>query len=463
MTAALSADQAHAVSAFRQWWHTPDAPQVFRLDGHAGTGKTTVVRAMVDSVACTAATVVYAAPTGKAAARLRERGCFGARTLHSLLYFRPDEAVLRDGELPSPGVSDTEREQRDLHHKTWVPRLSGYPKWIYTEFNDSDAAESWFDSEKRPEFHKLGSPVELVVVDEASMVHPFVGEDLLREPVRILVVGDSAQLPPVKGEQFFTDDNRFPVDAHLTTVHRQSKGSGILAKATDIRSGRGMCFGSTRCGQLNGLWVVDDPSEVEDAAPLEADQILCATNSQRHAINTSVRASRGFTVPLVIGDKLVALKNVAHFGVFNGTLWTVVAFKFVRLPKFGNVVIAAMLQPNDVDPNAVPKLFEAPIRLPPAVAKAYLAAGGDTRVDKYGGTTPDNAYGLPFGFAYGYAITVHKAQGSEWDRVLIAGAPNWCPEDWKGDGARWAYTALTRAKSAAIYVRDWPVPTRRAA
>src|SRR6187551_2644401 len=174
-------------------------PQVFRLFGYAGTGKTTLVQHIAEAVD---GEVKFAAFTGKAAAVMRGKGCRGASTIHSLIY-RPRES---GEEIPS------------------------FDLW--------DEAPA--------------SKAELIIIDECSMVDAELGRDLLSFGVPVLVLGDPAQLPPIQGGGFFTEAEP---DAMLTEVHRQAEDGPIVGPSMDLRAGE--YIGKGRYGETNGLAKAD--------------------------------------------------------------------------------------------------------------------------------------------------------------------------------------------------------------
>ena len=159
-------------------------PQIFRLFGYAGTGKTTLARHVAEGVD---GKVLYAAFTGKAAQVMRNKGCAGASTIHSLIY----KALESEAEQPS------------------------FELWA-----DAPAAKA-----------------KLIVIDECSMVDADLGRDLMSFGVPLLVLGDPAQLPPVSGGGFFT--NAAP-DVMLSEVHRQAQDDPIVRLSMQVRAGRGL-------------------------------------------------------------------------------------------------------------------------------------------------------------------------------------------------------------------------------
>src|SRR5215475_887427 len=188
---AFSPHQDAALKAVADWLKAKpgrrDTPQIFRLFGYAGTGKTTLARHVAGGLD---GKVLYAAFTGKAAQVMRNKGCMGASTIHSLIY----KALESDEETPS--------------------------------------FELWDDAP--------ASKAKLIVIDECSMVDAELGRDLMSFGVPVLVLGDPAQLPPIQGGGFFTENEP---DAMLTEVHRQAQNDPIVRMSMDVREGRPLDIG----------------------------------------------------------------------------------------------------------------------------------------------------------------------------------------------------------------------------
>ncbi len=262
----FSPEQDKALSAVARWLQSRPGenghPQLFRLFGYAGTGKTTIARHLADAID---GKVSYAAYTGKAALVMRSKGCHGAGTIHSLIYRARGE----NEEAP-----------------TFVLNPDG-----------------------------PASKAKLIVIDECSMVDEALGRDLLSFGVPVLVLGDPAQLPPVKGGGFFTEAEP---DAMLTEIHRQAADDPIVRMAMTVREGGRLDFGTF------GESRVIRRGDVEREAVLAADQVLVGTNKTRKAYNKRIRELLGRTSELPVpGDKLVCLRNDRQKGLLNGGLWTV--------------------------------------------------------------------------------------------------------------------------------------------
>jgi exodeoxyribonuclease-5 len=337
-------------------------PQVFRLFGYAGTGKTTLAQHIAEAVD---GEVKFAAFTGKAAAVMRGKGCHGASTIHSLIYRARESGE----EIPS--------------------------------FDLYDEAPA--------------SKADLIIIDECSMVDAELGRDLLSFGIPVLVLGDPAQLPPIQSGAnaggFFTEAEP---DVMLTEVHRQAQDNPIVRLSMDIRAGEYLepgRYGESQVVRKNDL----DPQRV-----LDADQVLVGRNNTRRSYNTRLRERRGYadTMPSA-GDKLVCLRNNRKKGLFNGSLWSV---KERGGRKTG--IMTMRLLPDD----------ETALRGVKVSVRPECFSGGIEHIDWARRKPYDE-------FDYGYVLTVHKAQGSQWDDVVLFDESFAFPDT----RDRWLYTAVTRA------------------
>jgi len=252
---------------------------------------------------------------------------------------------------------------------------------------------------------------KLIVIDECSMVDEELGRDLMSFNVPLLVLGDPAQLPPIAGGGFFTQAQP---DAMLTEVHRQAQDDPIVRLSMDIRTGKRLepgTYGETRIVTRAAL----DPHRV-----LMADQLLVGRNATRRAYNGRMRERRGFAGTLPVeGDKLVCLRNNKSKGLFNGSLWMV-----HERPRLRRQVVGMRLTPDD-EPAAQP----VKVRV-----RSECFAGGLDEVEWENRKRYEE-------FDFGYVLTVHKAQGSQWDDVVLFDESFAFPEH----RARWLYTGVTRA------------------
>lgn len=368
---AWSPQQEQALKAMKAWLISPNSPQVFRLFGFAGCGKSTLAKEVSTFVK---GSILYAAFTGKAALVLRKKGCGQASTIHSLIY--------------KASRSDMTGE-------------------LEFEIND--------ESEIRD--------VKLVVIDEVSMVGEILGFDLLSFGVKILVLGDPAQLPPVKGEGFFI--NAAP-NFMLTEIHRQALDNPIIRMSMEVREGRRLQFG--QFGDCRVARAGEIPRDDMAVIAMKADQILCGKNKTRHLMNNRIRTIQDragihnlnktvFKYP-VEGDRLVCLKNDRKKGLLNGGLWE--ALHVTLLAQHAVIIIKSLDEPHRdyVEVNVLYPFFDG--------TEGELSWQTKKDYDE---------------FTYGYALTVHKSQGSQFDDVLLFDESYAFGENKN----KHLYTAITRA------------------
>lgn len=364
------------------------------ISGYAGTGKSTLVRFIIDAMGVDPDDdVVYATYTGKAAQVLINKGCKNAMTLHRLLYEskpRPDGTFIR------------------------IP--------------------------------KLELEYDIVVVDEVSMVPKQMIDLLLSHKVYVIFLGDPFQLPPIDKDS----DNKLLERPHifLDEIMRQAMDSEIIRLTLDIRENKPINYQN---GQEIKIVMFD---EISTGMLLWADQIITATNRNRIDMNTKMRQLTGHEGPPQKGDKLICLRNywecVADSGDYlvNGTIG------YLEDPYQSFNVIPYWAGGGRVTTTCGKFTSQVGCRY------GYLQM--DTQQIITGERTlpsktiyklmKNRRYGhlIPLDFTYGYAITCHKAQGSQWDKILVF-EENF-PFDTE-EHARWLYTACTRASKKLILVR----------
>jgi exodeoxyribonuclease-5 len=383
-----------------QRWRDSGSQQVFRLFGFAGTGKTTLARHFAEGVG---GQVLFAAYTGKAAHVLQRSGCEGATTIHSLIYRSRDKSQARLKQLEAdlaallgkPDVPPSKLQQLRIEVAQERSNLSRPAFSLNTESDVRDA--------------------DMVIIDECSMVDGRMGEDLLSFEKPILVLGDPAQLPPIAGGGFFTGHK---ADVMLTEIHRQARDNPIIVLSTKVRED-----GQLELGTYGESRVIEK-SQLNREDVLAADQLLVGRNATRREFNRRVRELKGRVdwIPIK-DDKLVCLRNDHEVGLLNGSLWTCNA--------------AVDLENDRLSLTVTPEEGGTSID---CEAHSHYLAGKVTEMEWW---TRKEAQE----FDYGYAMTVHKAQGSQWGSVMLF-------DEWRRDGRReWLYTAMTRAQNAITVVR----------
>lgn len=417
MEETLTADQQKAEQLIREWFlNTSD--QVFVLSGYAGTGKTYLLKRVVEGLGLQAGKeAVFVAPTGKAAAVLVKNGT-PAGTIHSLIYVRDEDdfEVNEDGEI----VEKTRR-------------LSFLRK------------------------EKIGEGIRLIVVDEASMVDNLILRDLLSYGVKCLFCGDDAQLPPVNGENVLLKEPDF----RLTQIVRQERDNPIIALAQTARQGGYIDYGNY------GDKVLVAPRDFltgEDRKRLflRADQILVGCNRTRERINREMRGYQGLGAnPLPSdGEKVICTLNnwtrfidaERKFNLVNGVIGYAFNVK-EQLDDLASMDFQAEFLTDTV--RSLP--FDSAVFTRGEYAHSY----GDFAVQLSDGTfVHENNFEVlkrvrakreePIcRFEFAYAVTCHKAQGSEFDFVIVFDESGAFGEDKN----RWLYTAITRAKKKLLVIR----------
>ena len=419
-----SPQQDAALVAVSRWLADESGPQVFRLFGFAGVGKTKLARHFGQGVD---GTVLYGAYTGKAAYVLRQMGCPDASTLHSLIY--------NSKELSRAKLRDLERSLVELRAELKI-EIDDSPQF---EREEGPTVEEQVENHPRVmdligkvkrEREALSRPMftlntesavkdaKLLIIDEVSMVDGRMGEDLESFGTKILVLGDPAQLPPVYGAGFFT--NGIEPDVMLTEIHRQAESNPIIAMATKVRNQEELPVGSY------GESMVAEKININETHARAADQILVGRNKTRHASNRRMRALYGRTDELPVAeDKLVCLRNNHDRGLLNGAIWFVNDVGLVEEDR-----VCMTLRPED---DGEPLEVEAHTQ--------YFFGEGEA--------LPCWERKNAEEFDYGYALTVHKAQGSQWDNVLLFDESH-C---FRADKWRWLYTGITRAAERVVVVR----------
>lgn len=405
-----SGQQEKALRDVSEWLNDPSR-QVYYLAGFAGTGKTTLAQELAYDAN---GLVLFAAFTGKAASVLRSKGCGDASTLHSLLY----------------NVADRSRAK--------LVEMEGKLKELMEVPEPEDMNESIMLAEEvtelqyaiRDERSKLKGPLfalnpdsivgqsSLVVLDECSMVNEDLARDLLSFKRKVLVLGDPAQLPPVKGAGYFT--NRKP-DLLLTEIHRQARDNPIIRWSMLVREGKPIPFEDA--GRARKIH--KDDIDAEWLAN-EGGQLLVGKNETRRKLNQRIRRVLGHTgVYPEEGERLVVLRNDRQLDVLNGVVCTA----------------ASNAEPDDDGDVFVDLDYEGrPIPLVWVDTREFRAYADPKATEEY-----DPGYRDKLQLDYGYALTVHKSQGSQWDVVTIC--DDGFGKNFGGSDLRkqWLYTGITRA------------------
>lgn len=367
------------------------------ISGYAGTGKSTLVKFIIDALDVDQNKVVYATYTGKAAEVLRKKGNPNAMTLHKLLY----DSIPRQG----GGFIRIPKKQLDY---------------------------------------------SIVVVDEVSMVPKTMVDMLLKHKVYVIFLGDPFQLPQIDKKETHTLLDKPHI--FLDQVMRQAAESEIIQLTMKIRNGEQIDF-------MSGKEVIIAPKTSLVTGHLTwADQIICATNASRISLNNQMREILGYSGLPQDGERMICLRNYWEDFSEDGSSSLVNGMTGIIKNPFESFRMTPMyvkMKNHKMD----------------IIQGDFISDDGNTfnsvEIDKGMITTGEfsldwrETYALgrlknkigdivPREFTFGYAITCHKSQGSEWDKVLVI--EERFPFD-KKEHARWLYTACTRASEKLVLVR----------
>lgn len=373
-------------------WIEGGKNQVFKMFGYAGTGKTTLAKHMAENVRNG---VLYAAFTGKASYVLRSKGCTNASTIHSLIYLPKEKSSERLKLM-------VEELEKLTEGHPYIPELSN--KIADEKINLSRPS---FSLNLESKLRDVG----LLIIDEVSMVDENMARDLLSFGTKILVLGDPAQLPPVFGTGYFIQDQP---DVMLTDIHRQARDNPIIHLADQIRNQR-----MPPPGQYGDSLVTD---KIDAAMVQDADQLLVGKNVTRKSSNKRYRQLLNMKGELPLaGDKIVCLRNENEAGLINGAIWHVSEVESSDEDAVYMTVVSEDDQVLDV--------------------VAHTGHFLDKEIPLWERKERSE-------FDYAYALTVHKAQGSQWDRVCLLDESHIFRKDrWK-----WLYTGITRAAETVTMV-----------
>lgn len=389
MAQTLSPEQQAALREIGAWYRDRPTPYL-TLGGYAGTGKTTLIGHLRRALEAEddMLRVAFCAYTGKA-----------SRVLANIL-----------------------REQKVLQRQDGVSTLHSL---IYNANVRADGSVSW---QRRDQLE-----CDLIIIDEASMLDESLWQDVLSFGKPILAVGDHGQLPPVNSNFNLMAS---PV-LRLEQVFRQQVDSPIIELATWART-----TGRIPVGRHGAGVVKLDRNNSESAEAINEQLenwqpdllIICGYNRTRGQLNQAIRQIRGYTSPEpTAGDRVVCLRNNRPQRLYNGLTGTIVSIELADDDP------AHQWYSAEISLDGEDRLFAGYI---------WRAQFGAAETATQLPMAPDGLPGALFDF--GYALTVHKAQGSQAEKVLLFEErfPRMTDDDWR----RWLYTGVTRAQSELVIV-----------
>lgn len=441
--------QRRAADALERLLATDREKATLVLKGYAGTGKTSLVGALVKVVSAEKRPVVLMAPTGRAAKVLSAYARYYSSTIHRRIY----KIRGQDDEGSGASVST---------HK------------------DAGA---------------------LFIVDEASMIGRAGGDgafgmrDLLTDlfehifsvpGCKLLLIGDPAQLPPVGSDHSpaleARDLKEMGLTAgviQLTEVVRQAQASGILENATALRGILNekepmpqFISGHSDVQRIDGLDLQD---ALESAYSREgADEVclICRSNKRAYEYSMQVRTRiYGYEEELSGGDRLMVVKNNYFWAGQNGRPELIANGETIQVKRVGNIEekfglrfcdISASwwngMEEREIDVKVMLDVLASPSpALPGERQREFTNNVLQTFTARNRGQLykmlKEDPYANALQIKYAYAVTAHKAQGGQWNTVFVD--QGYVTEEMiDKEYVRWLYTAITRA-SRQLYLLNF--------
>lgn len=380
--------------------------EVVKLTGYAGTGKTTIIKEFSNyykTQRTRKIKVAYVTFTGKASSVLKSKisDIFDDKfdfcgTIHSMMY-RP--VVEKD-------------------------RITGKSKVV-----------RW---DKRVDLD-----YDMIIVDEASMLPQDIYKDLRSYNIPMLLVGDHGQLPPVSENQKSVLENPHFT---LTEIHRQCKDNPIIQLSEYVR----------KQGVLPSLqiwskevfkfpWKHDKCQELFNNVKLDGDvMMLCGFNKTRVKINQIIRDRLGFTMDDPYpGEKVICLRNNKTAGIMNGQTGTLLL----------SIPLSKVISEMSISMDGLEEVYQGKVDIRAFGKESYQPDDNKYDPNNRGRRQTTKKKEEPKDlFEFGYCISVHKSQGSEWDNIIMFDQRTSQWDD--AYYAKWLYTGITRARNKLFIIGD---------
>ncbi|MEP7104192.1 MAG: AAA family ATPase [Candidatus Dojkabacteria bacterium] len=383
----LSQDQKDVLNTLWQWHKDENKKQFITLGGYAGTGKTTLISIF-------------------------------RKFLHD------KHPKLKIAFCSYTGKATRVLKTKIIESEALFPKdsISTIHALIYSPMVNSDEEIIGWEQKDELEY-------DLIIVDEASMIDERIWKDLLSYKVPIIAVGDHGQLPPISGAFNLVEKPMLK----LEQIHRQAAENPIIKLSVDARTTGKIAFGDY--GRNVKKISKNDPDAQEFINEIlgrynKDTLVLCGYNFTRVKLNKFIRSALGFETDLPEAkDRVICLRNNHKKEIYNGMLGTIKS-----ITQDENETYYASIQMDEED----------------------IKFKGLVSTDQF-----NNPESLNFTsnrkksididlFDFGYATTVHKAQGSQAKRVILFEErfSKMDDEMW----TRWLYTAVTRAEEELIII-----------
>lgn len=437
---------------FERFLGSPDQSSAFILKGYAGTGKTTIMKALLPILKTYNYKAVLLAPTGRAAKVLSNYTQSPASTIHRKIYRRKSSVDVHAGFTLSEN-----KHKRTIFIVDEASMISG-----------AGASDSLWSKESL-----LDDLIKFVYENDGGN--------------RILFVGDHAQLPPV-GSDFSPALNNAALQASyhmqiteqtLREVLRQNLSSGILFNATSLRNQietsavhwpSFITKGFADFYSINGTQLSDGLNYAYNKFGIEETMVICRSNKNANAFNQQIRNRiLGREEELSGGDYLMVVKNNYHWlnddeegFIANGEIVRIKRLRNMEEMhgfRFAEATLELLDHPKNLDITAkilIDTLYtESPALSQAQQKQLYEAVLADyahiTNKRDRSAKLKEDPYYNALQVKFSYAITCHKAQGGQWDALFVD--QGYLTEQMlNADFLKWLYTAITRAKKELYLV-----------
>jgi exodeoxyribonuclease V len=381
--------------------------KLFTTGGYAGTGKTFLISKVTKDLEKENKNIkiAFVAFTGKASSvlkrRLREIQIddeyrYFVGTIHSLIY---------------------------------------RPRYVFSKTTKKMIVVEWIKVSDLPEKY------DLIVIDEASMISKELLDDLLTFDIPIWAVGDHGQLPPISELSFSLMKNP---DSKLETIHRQASNNPIIKLSEMARKQGSIPFGVFSSGVCKLPRRNKQTMDLFNNVNFSNDVVvICALNKTRIHLNDKIRMNLKFLRPEPYpGERIICLKNNYKSGIMNGEIGTMLLIKY-EAPDVLEIC-AQMDNEND--------LYNGLCYLPIFGKETYteIFENIKERFKEFKKITRNTEFSTIDYFDFGYAISCHKALGSQWKKVIVFEERSYYWDDEMY--ARWLYTALTRSEEKLMVI-----------
>lgn len=475
--------------------------RVFILKGYAGTGKTTLMRFLIEYLKSQKKSYKLLTPTGRAAKILANYTGSTANTIHSLIYRY--QSFNRDVE----NIDDLFKKETEVKQLT---------------LNFAPLTRQDVERREAIKKGKNNDIKEIIyIIDEASMVSDFASKKVVQAQFgsgrllletfyydelpesKFIFVGDPCQLPPIMAyfspaldsDYIQKEFNYTSQETQLTQIMRQKDDNTIIQAATTIRKlwekapidkldyGRNRVWGFLPIKKYKDIKLMPNLESMEDKYLRDVKQygynhsiFICRSNKDCSLISQKIRQQLGFKKAIEVGDILMIVQNQYTTGLMNGDMVEVIGVennkistpynKYQTHLSFRRVTVRELFTQKESTTLLIEETLTSPTNNLDTDQQTSLFVDFITRMKKLGITEKkqseafrESLYNDPYLNAlrcsYGYAVTCHKAQGGEWNNVYIHfGARNLTLNPTKTI-YQWVYTALTRAKENVFLVDDF--------